>query len=148
MKIILQQDVKKLGKKGDVLEVAEGYARNYLFPRKLAVEATQGQLKERDLRSAAESRRQQQVQEEAQELANRLEELVVKMTTKTGDGGRLFGSITSKDIAEALSRQHQIDLDKKKLELKENIKALGVYPVTAKLHPKVQTTFKVQVVEE
>ena len=148
MKVILQQDVKNQGKKGSVVEVAEGYARNYLFPRKLAVEATQGQMKELDFKKAAETRKLQQIEAEARELANKLEEITVKISTKAGEAGRLFGSITNKDIADILAKQHKITLDKKKIELKEHIKALGVYPVNVKLHPNVQTTFKVQVTEE
>lgn len=148
MKVILQQDVKNQGKKGSVLEVAEGYARNYLFPRKLAVEATQGQMKELDFKKAAETRKLQQIEAEARELASKLEEITVKISTKAGEAGRLFGSITNKDIADILAKQHKITLDKKKIELKEHIKALGVYPVNVKLHPNVQTTFKVQVTEE
>ena len=148
MKVILQQDVKNLGKKGSVVEVAEGYARNFLYPRKLAVEATQGQMKELDQKKAAEARKLQQIEAEARQLAERLSELIVQIPTKAGDGGRLFGSITNKDVAEMLAKQHKITIDKKKIELKDNIKALGVYPVNVKLHPNVQTTFKVQVTEE
>lgn len=148
MKVILQQDVKNLGKKGAVVEVAEGYARNFLFPRKLAVEATQGQMKELDMKKAAEARKQQQIEDEARQLADKLKDLVVKIATKSGDGGRLFGSITNKDIADILAKQYKITIDKKKIELKDNIKSLGVYPVNAKLHPNVQTTFRVQVTEE
>lgn len=147
MKVILQQDVKSLGTKGSVVEVAEGYARNYLFPRKLAVEATQGQMKELQMKSAAEAKKQQQIEDEARQLGEKLQEVVLKISTKAGDGGRLFGSITNKDIADVLAKQHQIKIDKKKLELKEGIKSLGVYPVNAKLHPKVHVTFKVQVIE-
>jgi large subunit ribosomal protein L9 len=148
MKVILQQDVKNQGKKGSVVEVAEGYARNYLFPRKLAVEATQGQMKELNFKKASETRKLQQIEAEARELANKLEEITVKISTKAGEAGRLFGSITNKDITDNLAKQHKITLDKKKIELKEHIKALGVYSVNVKLHPNVQTTFKVQVTEE
>ncbi|MFZ3172569.1 MAG: 50S ribosomal protein L9 [Carboxydocellales bacterium] len=148
MKVILQQEVKNQGKKGSVVEVAEGYARNYLFPRKLAVEATQSQMKELDFKKAAETRKLQQIEAEARELAGKLDEITVKISTKAGEAGRLFGSITNKDITDNLAKQHKITLDKKKIELKEHIKALGVYPVNVKLHPNVQTTFKVQVTEE
>jgi large subunit ribosomal protein L9 len=148
MKVILQQDVKNQGKKGSVVEVAEGYARNYLFPRKLAVEATQGQMKELDFKKAAETRKLQQIEAEARELAGKLDEITVKISTKAGEAGRLFGSITNKDITDNLAKQHKITLDKKKIELKEHIKALGVYSANVKLHPNVQTTFKVQVTEE
>ncbi len=147
MKVILLQEVKSLGKKGVVVEVAEGYARNFLFPRKLAVEATPAQMKELQMKNAAETKKQQQIEAEAQQLAEKIQDLVIKITTKAGEGGKLFGSITNKDIADILASQYQIKLDKKKLELKDNIKTLGVYPVNAKLHPKVHTTFQVQVVE-
>ncbi|MHB9093519.1 MAG: 50S ribosomal protein L9 [Eubacteriales bacterium] len=147
MKVIFLQDVKKVGSKGDILEVAEGYARNYLFPRKLAVEATPGHLKDLEQKKSSEARKKAQVKEEAKELANRLETLNVKMTTKVGEGGKLFGSITSKDIAEAIKVQHNLDIDKKRIDLENPIKSLGVYPVTVKLHPEVQAKFQVQVFE-
>lgn len=148
MKVILQQEVKNLGKKGAVLEVAEGYARNYLFPRKLAVEATPGQLREVEMKNAAEARKQQQIEDEAHQLAEKLQKLSIQVSTKTGEGGRLFGSITNKDIAEVLAKKHNLTIDKKKLELKDTIKSLGSYQVQVKLHPKVHTTLMVQVVEE
>ena len=147
MKVILLQDVKRVGSKGDVLEAAEGYARNYLFPRKLAVEATAGHLKDLEQKKASGARKKAQVKEQAQKLANNLETLNIQLATKVGEGGRLFGSITSKDIADAIKVQHNIEIDKKKIELENPIKSLGVYPVTIKLHPEVQATFRVQVVE-
>lgn len=147
MKVILLQDVKKIGAKGDILNVAEGYARNYLFPRKLAVEATQGHLKDLEQKKASEVRKKAQIKEDAQKLADRLAAMQVSIATKVGEGGKLFGSITSKDIAEALKAQCDIDIDKKKIDLENPIKSLGVYPVTVKLHPEVQADFRVQVVE-
>lgn len=147
MKVIFLQDVKKVGNKGDILEVAEGYARNYLFPRKLAVEATQGHLKDLEQKKASEARKKAQVKEDAKQLAEKLQKLNIKITTKVGEGGKLFGSITSKDIADAIKAQHKIDIDKKKIDLENPIKSLGVYPVTVKLHPEVQAKFQVQVTE-
>jgi len=147
MKVIFLQDVKKVGKKGDILEVAEGYARNYLLPRKLAVEATQGHLKDLEQKKSSEARKKAQVKEEAAKLADKLQKLNIKIATKVGEGGRLFGSITSKDIADAIKTQHNIEIDKKKIDLKNPIKSLGVYPVTVKLHPKVHAQFQVQVIE-
>ena len=147
MKVIFLQDVKKVGNKGDILEVAEGYARNYLFPRKLAVEATQGHLKDLEQKKASEARKKAQVKEDAKQLADKLKKLNIKIATKVGEGGKLFGSITSKDIADAIKVQHKIDIDKKKIDLENPIKSLGVYPVTVKLHPEVQAQFQVQVVE-
>jgi large subunit ribosomal protein L9 len=105
-------------------------------------------MKELNFKKASETRKLQQIEAEARELANKLEEITVKISTKAGEAGRLFGSITNKDITDNLAKQHKITLDKKKIELKEHIKALGVYSVNVKLHPNVQTTFKVQVTEE
>lgn len=147
MKVILLQDVKKTGSKGAILDVAEGFARNYLFPRKLAVEATQGHVKDMELKKESELRKKAQQVEEAKQLANKIEKLSVKLSCKVGEGGKLFGSITSKDIADALKSQHKIDIDKKKITLENPIKSLGVYPVTVKLHHEVQAKFDVQVVE-
>ena len=148
MKIILLQDVKKMGSKGDIIEVAEGYARNYLMPRKLAVEATQGHVKDLQQKKASEAKKKEKKLEEAEKLAETLSKLTVKISTKVGDAGRLFGSITSKDISDALKAQHKIDIDKKKMDLESPIKSLGVFPVTAKLHPRVQAKIDVHVVEE
>lgn len=147
MKVILLQDVKKLGLKGDVLEVAEGYARNFLFPRKLAVEATPGQLKDLEQKKLAEARKKAQVMEEARQLAKKMETLTVRLGTKVGEGGKLYGAITSKDIADALKNQFGIEIDKKKIDLESSIKSLGVYPVIVKLHPEVKAKLQVHVVE-
>ena len=147
MKVILLEDVKKIGSKGDVLNVAEGYARNFLFPRKLAVEATAGHLKDLEQKKALEARRKVRVTEDAKNMAEKLATLIVKIPAKAGEGGRLFGSITSKDIADAIKSQHNIDIDKKKINLEIPIKSLGVYPVTIKLHQEIQAVFQVHVVE-
>jgi len=148
MKVILLQDVKKIGSKGDVLEVAEGYARNYLFPRKLAVEATRGQMNDLNQKKASEQNKKDRILENAKKKAAKISTLTVQVSAKVGEGGRLFGSITSKDISDALKSQHKIDIDKKKIDLESPVKSLGVFPVTVKVHPEVQATFKVQVVEE
>lgn len=148
MKVILLQDVKKFGAKGDVKEVAEGYARNFLFPRKLAVEATEGTMKDLALKKASEAKKKAQAVEDAKKLADRIEKLNLKLLTKVGEGGKLFGSITSKDIAEAVRAQFNIEVDKKKINLDNPIKSLGIYTVTVKLHPEVQAVFKVQIAEE
>ncbi|HWI54773.1 MAG TPA: 50S ribosomal protein L9 [Desulfobacteria bacterium] len=147
MKVILLQDVKKIGSKGEIINVAEGYARNFLFPRKLAVEATDGHLKDLEQKKASEARKKTQILEDARALGARLENLEVKIATKVGDGGRLFGSITSKDIADAIKLQHKIDLDKKKIIMEIPVKSLGTYNVAVKLHPDVQAKINVQVVE-
>jgi large subunit ribosomal protein L9 len=148
MKVILLQDVKGTGKKGEVKEVAEGYARNYLIPRKLAVLATEGNLNELKERKRREEKRKEDEQKQAQALAQKLNEITVKVATKAGEGGRVFGSVTSKQICQALKEQYQLDVDKKKLQLNEPIRSLGVTKVPVKLHPEVTATLSVQVVEE
>jgi len=145
MKVILQADVKGSGKKGQVLEVAEGYARNFLFPKKLAIEATTGNVQNITHQKTLEDRRKDRENEAAVELANKLNALLIEIKTKTGEGGRLFGSVTSKEIADALKKQHGFELDKRKLEIKEPIKALGNYEVPVKIHPDVIATLKVHV---
>lgn len=146
MKVILQQEVKKMGKKGDIIEVSEGYARNYLLPRKLAVPATNANMNAVKLQKAAEERKQQRILEEAQVLGAQMAKIEVSIAAKTGEGGKLFGSVTGKDIADALKAKHNIDIDKRKIELKDTIKSLGTYPVTIKLHPEVSTQIKVHII--
>lgn len=146
MKVILQADVKALGKKGQVCEVSDGYARNFLFPKHLAVEASAGNMQNLAHKKAAEERRKEQEKQAAQALAANLNELVVQISAKTGEGGRLFGSVTSKEIAVELKNSFGIELDKRKLELKESIKSLGDYVVLAKLHPEVVAQIKVRIV--
>ncbi|EAX47329.1 ribosomal protein L9 [Thermosinus carboxydivorans Nor1] len=145
MKVILVQEVKKLGKKGDIIEVSEGYARNYLLPHKLAVAATDANVNAFKQQKEAEARRQQRQLDEARLLASQLAKLSVKVAVKTGEGGKLFGSVTGKDIADALAAQHGLEIDKRKIELKEAIKALGTYPVTIRVHPEVSCQIQVQV---
>lgn len=145
MKVILQADVKSLGKKGQVIEVAEGYARNYLLPRKLAVVASGGNLKVLGQQQAADARQKAEDLSAAQKLAAKLEGLTVSIPTKVGDSGRLFGSVTSKEIADLLHQEYGILIDKRKIELKESIKSLGVYNLEVKVHPDVQATLKVNI---
>ncbi|HLT58105.1 MAG: 50S ribosomal protein L9 [Limnochordales bacterium] len=146
MKVILLQDVKNLGKKNDLVEVAEGYARNYLIPRGLAAEATAANLRQRDHSLKAESRRRQREEEQAQAAAAKLQGQRIVIRVKAGEGGRLFGSVTSADIAREVERQAGVSLDKRRIELEEPIKAVGTYEVPVKLHPGVQATLAVQVV--
>jgi len=148
MKVILLKDVPGQGKQGDVINVADGYARNYLLPRGLASEASEGRLKELADRRRAMAIKEQKIEQAARELAARLNNLTVVIKTKTGEGGRLFGSVNNKDIADALADQYNIMLDKKKLVVKEPIKQLGAYPVAVKLHPAVQAEVMVEVVAE
>ena len=145
MKVILQADVKGTGKKGQVFEVADGYARNFLFPKKLAIEATTGNIQDITHKKTLEDSRKGKEKEAAVELAAKLNALLIEVKTKTGEGGRLFGSVTSKEIADALKKQHGFEVDKRKLEIKEPIKALGNYEVHVKIHPDVMATLKVHV---
>ncbi|GIO70133.1 MULTISPECIES: 50S ribosomal protein L9 [Paenibacillus] len=147
MKVIFLQDVKGQGKKGQIKDVSEGYASNFLLPRGLARPATEGNMKTLENQNAAEQRRKEQEKIEAQELGKKLEEMTVQLKAKAGEGGRLFGAITSKQIAEALAASG-IKVDKRKIELEEPIRHLGVTQMTVKLHPEVKVTLKVQVTEE
>lgn len=145
MKVILLKDVKKLGKIGDIIDASDGYARNYLFPRGLAKEASDGNLKELGKKKAAEEKKLSEEKQEAQELADKISEADVKIVTKGGEGGRLFGSITSKDISEALKEQHKIDIDKKKIQLSQPIKQTGSFVLDIKVYPEVVAKLKVEV---
>lgn len=146
MKVILLQDVKKVGKKGDVLNVAEGYARNFLFPKSLAAEANQANMKNLQKQKSIESHKKEEQLEEAKALAAKLNEAMVKIETKAGDEGRLFGSVTTKEIVDILATQTKIKIDKRKVVLQDPIKTLGTYVVSVKLHPEVEAEFRVQVV--
>ncbi|QKG85798.1 50S ribosomal protein L9 [Kroppenstedtia pulmonis] len=148
MKVIFQQDVKGQGKKGEVKEVAEGYARNYLLPRKLAVEASSGNISALKEQKRREEVRKKEELSVAAEMAKKLENVHITFQTKSGEGGRLFGSITSKQISQQLKKEHDLQVDKKKILLKEPIRTLGVTKVSIKLHPKVTATLSVQVLEE
>lgn len=148
MKVILLQEVNKLGKKGDIKEVSEGYARNFLLPQKLAIPATATNVNSATQQKEAEVRKTKRLQDEARFFAAQLGKLSVKVTVKTGEGGRMFGSVTSKDIADALAAQHGVELDKRKIDLKDAIKTLGEYPVTVKLHPEVSAQIQVQVTSD
>ncbi len=148
MKIILLQDDKNLGKKGDIIEANDGYARNYILPKKIGVEANSKNLNDLKLQKANDAKIAQEILDKAKELAADLEtkEVVVKM--KAGEGGRAFGSVSSKEIAAELKKQTGLEIDKKKIQLPEALKNFGVYNVTVKLHPKVTGTIKVKVQEQ
>lgn len=148
MKVILLSDVKNLGRKGATVEVAEGYGRNFLIPRGLAVEATAGNLKTAAVQEEHRKRKYAQEVAEAKALAARLGELTVKIHAKTGDKGRLFGSVTGQDIAAGLQKQHGIKIDRRRIELKEPIKQLGTYTVTVRVHPEASADIQVHVTEE
>ncbi|MFD3155375.1 50S ribosomal protein L9 [Haloimpatiens sp. FM7330] len=147
MKVILLKDVKGLGKKGEVANASDGYARNYLFPRNLAQEATQGNIKQLNQKKAAERKKKLQETEKAQKLASELKGKEVKIFTKCGDNGRLFGAITSKDISSALKKQYKIDVDKKKV-VTDTIKQLGTYDVEVKIYPEISTKIKVAILSK
>ena len=148
MKVILQQDVKGQGKKGQMIEVSEGYARNYLLPRKLAVAATADAINTMNLKEKARRAEEARQRAEALETAEKLKGCVVKLTAKAGQGGRLFGAVTTKEIAEGLSKQHGLEIAKQKLVLEEPIKAFGSYQIKAKLGFVVVATVYVVVSEE
>lgn len=147
MKVIFLQDVKGQGKKGEVKDLSEGYVRNFLLPRGLAKEATDSNVKTLDAQKKSEEKRKEQEKQEAQELGEKLSELTVKVKGKAGEGGRLFGAISSKQVAQALEEQFKVKVDKRKLEM-DAIRALGVTQIKVKLHNEVTTTLKVHVVEE
>ncbi len=145
MKIILQQDEKKLGKKGDLVEVSEGYARNYILPKKIGVEATPANMNDLKLKKANNEKIAREQLAAAKELAAQLEEKIVEVRIKAGEGGKTFGSVSAKEISAALKEQYGIDVDKKKLQLPEALKNLGSYEVSAKLHPQVTGKITVKV---
>ncbi len=147
MKIILLEDVKSLGKKGDIVDVSDGYARNFVLPKKLGVEADAKHMNDLKLQKANADKVAKEQLEAAKELAGVLETKEVTLKMKSGEGGRAFGSISSKEIAQAAKEQCGLELDKKKIQLPEPIKALGVYEVSVKLHPKVTGKLKVKVTE-
>ena len=148
MKVILLEDVKSLGKKGEIVNVSDGYARNFVLPKKLGVEANAKNMNDLKLQKANAEKVAQEQLEAAQELAKVLETKEVVLKMKSGEGGRAFGSVSSKEIAQAAKEQCGLELDKKKIQLPEAIKALGVYEVNVKLHTKVTGRLKVKVVEE
>ncbi len=148
MKVILEKNVKSLGNAGDVVEVNDGYARNYLLPRELAKPATEGNVKNLKKQKKAEEKKKQGEVERAKALAAKIENSPVEIETKAGEGGRLFGSVTSKEIGEELQKQHNIKIDKRKINLKEPIKSLGVTNVEVKVYPNITGTLKVHVKEQ
>jgi large subunit ribosomal protein L9 len=148
MKVILLQDVKTLGKKGDIVDVSDGYARNAILPKKLGVEATGKNLNDLKLQNQHADKVAAENLANAKELAKTVEQQKVTVKIKTGEGGKIFGSVSTKEIAQAAKEQTGLDLDKKKMQLAEPIKALGNYEIPVKLHPQVTAKLAVQVVEE
>lgn len=147
MKIILLQDEKKLGKKGDIIEASEGYARNYILPKKIGVEATPKNMNDLKLKQANEEKKAKQILEEAKELAQILSEKQVELKMKAGENGKAFGSVSAKEISAAYQEQYGIEIDKKKIQLPEALKTFGVHEVAVKLHPQVTGKLTVKVTE-
>ena len=147
MKVILLQDVKALGKKGEVVNVNDGYARNFILPKKLGVEANGKNLNDLKLQKNNEAKVAQEHLDAAKKLAEELKAGKVVLTMKVGEGGRTFGSVSSKEIAEAVKEQMHLDIDKKKIQLKEQIKTLGTHIVSVKLHPEVTAELNLSVKE-
>lgn len=148
MKVIFLKDVKGQGKKGEVKEVSTGYANNFLLKNNLAVEATPANLKKLQAQKKKEAALEQQEKEEAEALQKELENITVKIATKAGEGGRLFGSITSKQIADELQKQFNKKIDRRKIDLKEPLRTLGHHHVLVKLHHEVTGTINVHIVEQ
>lgn len=147
MKVILLEDVKSLGKKGEIVNVSDGYARNMLLPKKLGVEATPKNMNDLKLQKKHEEKVAKEILDAAKELAVKVEAGEVVVSIKTGEGGKVFGSVSAKEIAEAAKKQLSLDLDKKKIQLEGPIRELGVREVAVKLHPQVTAKLKVKVKE-
>ena len=147
MEVILLEDVKSLGKKGQIVKINDGYARNFVLPKKLGLEATPKNLNDLKLQKAREAKEAAEELQAAKELAVKVEEKPVRLTMKTGEGGKTFGSVSSKEIAAACKEQHNIEIDKKKIQLPEALKNFGSYEVTVKLHPQVAAKLTVKVTE-
>ncbi len=148
MKVILLQDVRNLGKAGEVADVAEGYARNFLFPRGLAAEATEGNMKNLKIKKDAEAGRAHRMLTQAQKAARILDGKTLTISAPAGKGTKLFGSVTAKDIAEKIAADLGVSVDKRKVELEEPIKSLGTYKVTIRLHPEVTAKMNVDIQAE
>ena len=148
MKVILTQDVKALGKKGQVVDINDGYARNYVLPKKLGIEANGANLNDLKLKNANDEKVAKEQLEEVRAFAKIMDGEEVVVSIKAGEGGRTFGSVSTKEISQATHDQLGLELDKKKMQLKEAIKSFGVYEVPVKVHPKVTATLRVKVTEE
>lgn len=143
MKVILLEDVKSLGKKGELVNVNDGYARNFILPKKLGLEANAKNLNDLKLQKANSEKIAAEQLAEAQKLAEEMKEMQIKVAIKTGEGGKTFGSISTKEIAQAAKTQLNLELDKKKMQLDDAIKTVGTHMVPIKLHPKVTASLKV-----
>ncbi|WP_265445707.1 50S ribosomal protein L9 [Acetivibrio straminisolvens] len=148
MKVILKEDVKGLGKKESLVDVSDGYARNFLIPKGLAVEANASNMNIMQSKKEAEKNKKERELAQAKELAEKLKNIVVTLKAKAGENGKLFGSMTSKDVSDYLKKQHKLDIDKKKINLPESIKSLGTYEADVKLYPGVSAKLTVKIEQE
>ena len=148
MKVILKDNIKGVGKKNEVINASDGYARNFLFPKNLAVEATPENMQKLNSQNQAKQYRKDQEKEQAQEIAKKLETLTVEMKVQAGENGKIFGSVSSKEISESLEKQYKIIIDKKKIEIKEPIKVLGTRTIEARLFEGVIGKIKINVVSQ
>ena len=147
MKVILLEDVKSVGQKGELVNTSDGYAKNFLFPKKLAVEATKSNLNDFELKQKAEAKRKKEEFEQAQAMAKELENKIVTVKVKTGENGKLFGSVTNKEVAEEIVKQTGLEIDKKKVSIGDPIKMVGERTAVIKLHPKVSAEIAIKIVE-
>ena len=148
MKVILQQDVKGQGKKGQLVEVSEGYGRNFLLPKKFAIEATAVNLNVAKAKAGSAARKKAQDTDEAKLMASQLSKIEVTIPVKIGENGRLFGSVGGKDVAEVLKKKHNIDIDKRKITLKTEVTGVGTYEAVIKVHPEITSTIKINIAAE
>lgn len=148
MKVILMKDLEKIGQKGEIVEVKDGYARNFLLPKEYAVEATNKNLNRLKNKLAAIQKQNEEELQAAQEIANKIESIQVDVKLKVGEGGKTFGSISTKEVADVLKSEFKLDVDRKKLQLENPIKSIGTHAVNVKLHPEVTAELKVVVSEE
>ena len=148
MKVILLQDIKGVGKKDQIINASDGYARNFLFPKKLAVEADSGNMGRLKSKKDSVAHKQDMEREHAKETANKIEKLTLVLKVKAGKNGKIFGGVTSKEIAENLSKEYNIDVDKKKILLKDTIKNLGSFTVDIKLFENIVANLKIQILSD
>lgn len=148
MKVILQADIKGVGKKNQVIDASDGYVRNFLFPKKLAVEANTENMSKLKAKNASIAYQKSQEKEEAQKIAEKMSKILLKIKVKAGENGKIFGGVSSKEIAENLEKQYSIKVDKKKIDLKETIKTLGSTTINIKLYEGVVGKLKIDVISE
>ena len=148
MKVILKEDIKGVGKKDQIINANDGYARNYLFPKNLAIPADKGNMTNLQSKKTSDEHRRELEKQEAQKTAKKIEEITLKLPVKSGDNGKIFGSITSKEIGDNLEKQYKIKVDKKKIDLKEPIKMLGMFNIEIKLYDGVIAKLKVHIIDQ